>query len=71
MQSLSENNENLISGLKKRMDEWLDNKLMKTPGIGEDDIVDWYTNGGFDSWGFDEDGYNDEGIHYLNIPYEW
>lgn len=58
-------------GLAECLRHWQDFHSPELPGVGEDAMVDFYLDNGFDEDGFNEEGYNAEGRHHLEIPSEW
>lgn len=71
MTTIAEINEAWDAGVDECLHQWPDYRSPETSGVGEDEIVNFYTQNGFDRWGFEEKGYNDLGQHYLDIPAEW
>lgn len=71
VRSISETTALWDNGIRKPLKGWEDNETIDTPGIGEEDILEFYGENGYDHEGFDENGFNEDGLHYMQIEEEW
>jgi hypothetical protein len=53
-------------GIVKSLKGWADNNAKELPGVGEEEVQDFFDEDGLDEYGFNEEGYNSDGIHYLD-----
>jgi hypothetical protein len=61
-----------VDGLRKPLQAWKDFRFRSGEQVNTGrEIIESYSDDGFDDHGFDKDGYNGEGVHYRDAPYNF